>query len=260
MEEELVENVISKMILERYTTKLGECLELDVAIVGAGPSGLICAYELARSGKRVAIFERALRPGGGIWGGAMLFNEIVFQAELKPLLDELGIRHCQGEGELLTADSVEVAAALTYQAVHHGARLFNAVTVEDVVFREGRVAGVVINWTPVLDGGYHVDPLMVTARCVLDGTGHDAELTAKVARKAGVRLETETGEVMGERPLWVEEGERATVTNSGRVFPGLYVSGMAANGVHGSFRMGPIFGGMLLSGQRVARLMLEDLG
>ena len=30
---------------------------------------------------------------------------------------------------------------------------------------------------------------------------------------------------------------------------------MAANGVSGSFRMGPIFGGMLMSGKKVADLM-----
>ena len=35
-----------------------------VAIVGAGPSGLACASELARSGVRVTVFDKADRPGG----------------------------------------------------------------------------------------------------------------------------------------------------------------------------------------------------
>jgi thiamine thiazole synthase len=34
---------------------------------------------------------------------------------------------------------------------------------------------------------------------------------------------------------------------------------MAANGVSGSFRMGPIFGGMLLSGEKAANLILKAL-
>jgi thiamine thiazole synthase len=34
---------------------------------------------------------------------------------------------------------------------------------------------------------------------------------------------------------------------------------MAANAVHGGFRMGPIFGGMLRSGRKVARLILDEL-
>ena len=32
----------------------------------------------------------------------------------------------------------------------------------------------------------------------------------------------------------------------------MYVAGMAANATFGSYRMGPIFGGMLLSGEKVA--------
>jgi thiamine thiazole synthase len=34
---------------------------------------------------------------------------------------------------------------------------------------------------------------------------------------------------------------------------------MAANGVFGSFRMGPIFGGMLESGRKIARVIDGDL-
>jgi sulfide-dependent adenosine diphosphate thiazole synthase len=34
---------------------------------------------------------------------------------------------------------------------------------------------------------------------------------------------------------------------------------MAANAVHGSPRMGPIFGGMLLSGERVAQIIIKKL-
>ena len=51
------------------------------------------------------------------------------------------------------------------------------------------------------------------------------------------------------------EGERTTIDNTKEIYPGLFVSGMAANGVSGSFRMGPIFGGMLLSGKKAAALM-----
>lgn len=255
-----MERQIASRILDSYHDKLRQCLDLDAAVVGAGPSGLMCAHDLARAGKSVAVFEHKLKPGGGIWGGAMLFNEIVVQDEAVSILDEMGIRHSEPRDGLVTADSVETASAMIYKAVHAGARILNAVTVEDVVFKNERVAGVVINWSPVHDEGLHVDPMVAVARCVLDAGGHGAELTARVASKAGIRLETQTGSVMGERPMWAEEGERATVENTGRVYPGLYVSGMAANGVHGSFRMGPIFGGMFLSGRKAARLILEELG
>ena len=254
-----MELLISKRIVRSYTRKLEECLDVDTAIVGAGPSGLLCAYDLARAGKHVALFESALRPGGGIWGGAMLFNEVVIQEAAVSIVEELGVRHSAMEDGVVTVDSVELAAALIYKAVNAGVRLFNGIRVEDVIFKNGRVCGVVINWAPVLDTGMHVDPMMVSARTVLDAGGHHAELTAKVARKAGVKLETQTGEVIGERPMWAEEGERTTIENTGRICPGLYVAGMAANGVRGSFRMGPIFGGMLLSGRKAAAEIREAL-
>ncbi|KAA0002477.1 MAG: ribose 1,5-bisphosphate isomerase, partial [Thermoplasmata archaeon] len=41
--------------------------------------------------------------------------------------------------------------------------------------------------------------------------------------------------------------------------PGLYVAGMAAIAYAGSPRMGPIFGGMLLSGKKVAEEILKKL-
>jgi thiamine thiazole synthase len=97
------------------------------------------------------------------------------------------------------------------------------------------------------------------AKSVIDGTGHDCEVARTLERKNNVRLNTETGTVMGERSLFVDEAERTTVENTKEIFPGLYVTGMASNGVSGSYRMGPIFGGMLLSGEKVANLILESV-
>jgi thiamine thiazole synthase len=50
-----------------------------------------------------------------------------------------------------------------------------------------------------------------------------------------------------------------TLINTGEIYPGLFVSGMAANGVNGSYRMGPVFGGMLMSGRKVAGLIASEL-
>jgi monoamine oxidase len=38
-----------------------------VIVVGAGPAGLTCAYELARAGHRVTVLEARDRPGGRLW-------------------------------------------------------------------------------------------------------------------------------------------------------------------------------------------------
>ncbi|ASQ90592.1 ribose 1,5-bisphosphate isomerase [Prosthecochloris sp. GSB1] len=254
-----MEEKISKSIIKSFFHKLEDSLSVDVAIVGAGPSGLIAARELARAGKKVAVFESKLAPGGGVWGGGMLFNEIVFQEHISDILDEYSINHTSTGDGYVTADAVEVASALIYGAVHAGVRIFNAMKVEDLVMRDEKVCGVVINWNPVARLEMHVDPLVVMSRAVLDGTGHPSELISLASNKAGISLETPTGRVMGEKPMWMENGENTTVLNTKRLFPGLYASGMAANNAMGGFRMGPIFGGMFLSGKKVAGLILEDI-
>ena len=133
-------------------------------------------------------------------------------------------------------------------------------TVEDVMVRENRVTGLVINWSAVDIAGFHVDPLAVKAGYVVESTGHDTEVLRVVQNKTGEKLLTDTGEIMGERSMWAEVAENTTLENTKEAFPGIFVAGMAANATFGSFRMGPIFGGMLLSGERVAELIDERLG
>ena len=256
---EIKEKVISLGIIESYFEKLKSNLSVDVAIVGGGPSGLVAAYYLAKAGKKVALFESKLAPGGGMWGGAMMFNEIVVQKEAKDILDELGLQYKKYDEEHYLLDSVHSTSGLIYKATQAGATIFNCYKVEDVVFQNDRVSGLVVNWAPVLREGLHVDPLAIMSKMVIDGTGHPCEIAKIVSSKNGIKLDTPTGGVIGEKSLSVELGEITTVENTKEIFPGLYVSGMAANGVSGSFRMGPIFGGMLMSGKKVAAAIVEIL-
>jgi thiamine thiazole synthase len=262
---ELDEHVIAKAIIQRFTHKWLDYLRLDVAVVGAGPSGLVAAYYLAKAGKKVALFERKLSIGGGIWGGGMMLNEIVVQEEGKHILDELGVSTEPFEQGYYTADAVETATTLASRACKAGAKIFNLMSVEDVMIRqeEGsksvRVVGLVINWTAVEMAHLHVDPLTVNTQYTIDATGHATELMHLIVRKSGSRLMTETGEIMGEKSLWAQVAEQSTLENTREAFPGVYVTGMAANATFGSYRMGPVFGGMLLSGKKAAELILRRL-
>jgi sulfide-dependent adenosine diphosphate thiazole synthase len=254
-----MESKISKGIIESYFRKLNDHLDNDVVITGGGPSGLTAACCLAEKGYRVALFERKLSPGGGMWGGAMMFNEIVIQESAVHLLAKFGIRYRKFSEGLYSFDAVESTSALIYQACKAGATIFNCVSAEDVILKGDRVSGLVVNWTPVSLQKMHIDPLMISSKVTIDSTGHPSEVVQYLTKKNDVKLNTHTGSVIGEKSLDVNEGEFGTVANTGSVFPGLYVSGMAANNVYGQSRMGPIFGGMLLSGVKVADLIDKEL-
>ena len=254
---ELNERTITRAIIDRYSRKLIEYTEVDAAIVGAGPAGLVAAYFLAQAGHKTAVFERKLSVGGGMWGGGMMFNEIVVQEEGKCILDMFGVRTEEYEPGYYTADAVETVTTICSHACRAGAKVFNCMSVEDVVIREGGVTGLVVNWTAVEMAGLHVDPLTIAAKSIIDSTGHDMEVLSVISKKAGMAFNTATGGILGERSLWADRAERLTIENTKEICPNVFVAGMSANAACGGPRMGPIFGGMLLSGKRVADMIIN---
>jgi thiamine thiazole synthase len=117
----------------------------------------------------------------------------------------------------------------------------------------------VINWTAVEMANLHVDPLTVSCRYCIDSTGHECDLVRVIERKVPGKLLTPSGRVEGEKSLWADKAERLTMENTREVFPGVFVAGMAANATFGGPRMGPVFGGMLLSGKKAAEQVHERL-
>ena len=251
---------ITRIILDAYARKLSRAADCDVAIAGGGPAGITAAYYLAAAGYNVALFERKLGVGGGMWGGGMMFNEIVVQEEGKTVLDDFGVATTDAGGGYWRADAVHTVATLLQKATSAGAVVLNCISVEDVLLQDERVTGLVVQWSPVEMSGLHVDPLTIRARAVVEATGHAAEVANVLVRKAKVRLLTPSGGLEGEGPMDADRGERAIVENTRQCFPGLYVAGMACNAVFGGPRMGPVFGGMLLSGKKVAEAVAADLG
>jgi len=256
---ELDDIIISKAIVEEFTKEFMDYMEVDVAIGGGGPSGLAAGYYLAKSGLKVALFERKLSIGGGMWGGGMMFNKIVVQEESRRILDEFGINATYYKDNYYVADSIETVSTLCSKATKAGLKIFNLMSIEDVMIRNEEIKGLVLNWSAVEMGGLHVDPLTMRSKAVVDATGHACEIVNVVQDKIGPKLNTGNGKIMGEKPMWAEIGEKSIMDNTKEVYPNLYVTGMAANAVYGSPRMGPIFGGMLLSGEKIAEILIEKL-
>lgn len=248
------EIVITKAIVEDFMNVFLDYTDVDVAIAGAGPSGMVAAYYLAKEGVKVAVFERKLSVGGGMWGGGMMFPRIVIQDEAKHILDDFEINYWESEDGYFLANSIEVVGKMASKTITAGAEIFNLISVEDVVIREGSITGVVINWSSVELGRLHVDPLCVRSKVTIDGTGHDADVCRNIERKIPNSLD-----VIGEKPMWADVGERYILENTKEIYPGLIAVGMAANAVAGGPRMGPIFGGMMLSGEKAAKIALSKL-
>jgi thiazole biosynthesis enzyme len=240
----------SRLILRHYCQALEKAIESDVIIVGAGPSGLICAHDLAEKGHNVTVLDRHLVPGGGIWGGSMSFNYVILQKDVESILKDFGILFQEDEGALVVS-SVAFASKLIFAvASHPKIKLFNLVTVEDLHSVENKVTGVVINNSAIQMSGLHVDPMVLTAKAVLDSTGHDAVLANLYSQRAKLNITKQSF-------MNAVQGEEDVINNTCMLAPGLFVAGMAANNVAGGARMGPIFGGMLLSGKKAAKLIAE---
>lgn len=257
----LDEIIISKAIIESYMKDLMDNLDVDVIIAGGGPAGLIASEALAKAGLKVILFEKKLNVGGGMPGGGILFNKIVVQEEAKKILDEFNIKLEKYQENYYIGESLECVSKFTAAAIDAGVKIFNAISVEDVkIDKDFKVTGVVINWSAVVVAKLDVDPITFQSRAVIDATGHDCEVVKVVMKKIpGAKLNTKTGGIMGELPMHAEIGEKLLIETTKEVYPGLYIAGMAANAVSGGQRMGPIFGGMILSGRKVAELIIEKL-
>jgi len=243
---------ISRAIIEEYNRRLLEHLENDVVIVGAGPAGLIAGYCLSKSGIKTTILEKRLSTGGGIWAGAAGFNVVAF--EDKDILDEIGVATGK-QKDLYVADAIEFATALAYKAKKAGAEIFNLTEAEDIILKKDTVEGIVVNSTHLRMANLPVDPFCISSKCLIDATGHPADVVSMLKRRKPQLIPKELGESF----MDVEKAEAAVVEKTGEVYPGLYVAGMSVCSTFNLPRMGPIFGGMLKSGEKVAELIKNKL-
>ena len=87
----LRERDVTRHIAREFYKEFDQLIESDVIIVGAGPSGLLCARNLGLSGFRTLLIEQNLALGGGFWSGGYLMNKATICEPANLLLEELGI-------------------------------------------------------------------------------------------------------------------------------------------------------------------------
>lgn len=250
------ENQITEAIVKQFAEDMLSNLKSEVVVVGAGPSGLVAARELAKSGVKVLVIEANNFLGGGFWIGGYLMNTATFREPAQEVLDEIGVPYKKVADGLYTASAPHACSRLIAAACDAGAKILNMTKFDDVVMRENnRVSGVVINWTAVSGLPRQitcVDPVAIEANLVIDASGHDAVVASSLAKRGHIKLG-------GMEGMWVEKSEDLVVEYTREAHLGLVVCGMATSTVYGLPRMGPTFGGMLISGQKAAKIARDLL-
>jgi len=251
----VTEAQISTAIVEEFNNWFKEHIISDVIVVGAGPSGLIAAHDLAKAGLKTLVIEANNYIGGGFWIGGYFMNTLTFRAPANEILDELKIPYKEFREGLFVADGPSACSKLISAACDSGARILNLTKFDDVVYRNNRVEGAVINWSPVSALPRQitcVDPIALEAKVVIDATGHDAHVARSLEKRGLLKLQTYG-------PMDVNSSEDLVVEKTGQIHPGLYATGMAVSTVFGIPRMGPTFGGMLFSGRKAAGQIIRSL-
>lgn len=239
---------VSKAIVSEFYKWFEDYIISDIIIVGAGPSGLIAARDLARDGFKTLVIESNNYLGGGFWIGGFLMNTLTFRAPAQEILKDLKIPYKEFTSGLFIADGPTACSKLIASACDAGVKVLNMAKFDDVVLRNGRVEGAVINWTPVSALPRQitcVDPISLEAKIIVDATGHDAWVCKSLEKRGLLKLSTYG-------PMDIAASEEQVVEKTGQIYPGLFVIGMAVSTAYGIARMGPTFAGMLFSGKKVA--------
>src|SRR5712692_1097513 len=246
---------ITRAIANEFHSVLIDRADSDVIIIGAGPAGLTASKELATMGFRVLVIEQNNYLGGGYWLGGYMMNPVTVRAPAQKIWDELGIPYKKVSEGLYLTPGPHAVSKLIAAACDAGVKFLNLTKFDDLVLKNKRVSGVVVNWMPVSALPRNitcVDPIALESKLVIDASGHDSVAVRRLMDRGYLKWK-------GMDPMWVEGSEDAVVNFTGEVFPGLIAAGMSVTETHGLPRMGPTFGSMLLSGKKAAEVAMGKL-
>jgi sulfide-dependent adenosine diphosphate thiazole synthase len=249
------EKEITRAISGMFNETMMEFTDSDVIIIGSGPAGLSAGRELGKMGIKTLIIEQNNYVGGGYWVGGYMMNPVTVRAPAQKVWDELGVPYRKVNEGLYATWGPHACSKLIAATCDSGVRFLQLTKFDDLILKEKRVCGVVVNWMPVSSLPRNitcVDPVALESKIVIDASGHDSVAVKRLMDRGYVKWK-------GMDPMWVEGGEDAVVNNTDEIFPGLIATGMAVTETHGLPRMGPTFGSMLLSGKRAAEVAFSKL-
>ena len=193
-----------------------------IAVIGSGPAGLSCAYQMTRRGYSVTVFEAFPRPGGMLRYGLPSYRlpRQVLDGEITRL-GSLGVEfRCNTAlGKEVTLDSLR----REYSAIFVGIRAQHEVKLG----LPGEDALNVLSAAEFLHRVNGGEPLEVGERVLIVGGSDTAVDAARVARRLGARVTVVSRRTAQEMPAVrheVEEAQREGVRIEGLAVPSAIVT------------------------------------
>jgi NADPH-dependent glutamate synthase beta subunit-like oxidoreductase len=175
-----------------------------IAVVGAGPAGLSCAYQMARRGYAVTVFEAADKPGGMLLWGIPRYRlpADILAGEIQKILD-LGVElKCDTRiGQDISLDDLrgQFQAVFVSIGAHRGLKLRV----------EGEEADNVFSGVEFLNRFQHGEQIDVGDNVIVIGGGDTAIDAARICRRLGATTTILYRRTITEMPAIDEEIEEA---------------------------------------------------
>lgn len=182
-----------------------EVMGKKVAVIGAGPAGLSCAFQMARRGYPVAVFEAFAEPGGMMRYGIPPYRlpKDILKAEIDAIVRmgvDIRCNTAVGRDVSLAELRAEYDAVFIGIGAHVGRRL-NV---------EGEDAPNVFSAVSFLKRINSGETVELGSHLVVIGGGHTALVIARLARRMGVQVTVLYRRTINEMPATSEEVEEAT--------------------------------------------------